>query len=96
MLVYISGPMSNLPDLNFPAFDEAKKFLTKRGFVVISPADLSRERSPMLYSEILRNNLKYLLICNAIFLLKGWGTSKGARMEYFVAENLGMRVIFQK
>jgi len=41
--VYIAGPMRGYKQLNFPMFDAAKNYLLKRGFNVISPADLDRE-----------------------------------------------------
>jgi hypothetical protein len=40
---YISGPMRNYPEFNFPAFDDAKAFLIAQGLNVISPADMDRE-----------------------------------------------------
>ena len=42
MIVYLAGPMTSLPLLNFPAFDEARDALRARRHKVISPADLDR------------------------------------------------------
>lgn len=39
---YLAGPMRGYPDFNFPAFDEARDSLVRRGFAVISPADIDR------------------------------------------------------
>lgn len=39
---YISGKMRGLLHSNFPAFDDAKKFLMSQEIIVSSPADLSR------------------------------------------------------
>jgi nucleoside 2-deoxyribosyltransferase len=41
-VIYIAGPMSGKPMLNFDAFDHAKDFLKEGGWDVISPADLNR------------------------------------------------------
>lgn len=41
--IYLAGPMSNLPQFNFPAFHTAAAALRAQDFVVISPAETDPE-----------------------------------------------------
>ena len=90
--------MSGYPDLNYPAFDAAKAFLTDLGFAVISPADLTREDpesqrllqitplpTPLLRRHCMQIDLNLLLSCDALYLLKGWEHSGGASIETSLA-----------
>ena len=40
MRIYLAGPMSNIPQFNFPAFDAAEADLLARGYDVVPPFDL--------------------------------------------------------
>jgi hypothetical protein len=93
--VYISGPMSGERNLNFPAFDIAKQRLTILGFQVVSPADLERERCFFSYQDKLRDDIRYLLDCEAIYLLDGWEHSQGAKIEFAIAVALNMVVMYE-
>lgn len=44
MKIYISGPMADIPNFNFPAFDKAAAYLKSLGHEVFNPADKDREK----------------------------------------------------
>jgi len=87
--IYISGPMSGLPELNFPAFHAAALTLRDRGWDVVNPAELN----PCLditWAAAMKVDIAALVTCDAIFLLPGWKKSKGASLEHRIAVDLSM------
>ena len=88
--VYLSGPMSGIPDHNFPAFHEWAARLRAEGFEVVSPAEIEEAGS---WEMCLRKDMRELPTCDAIALMPGWERSKGAHLELHVAHRLGMEVI---
>jgi hypothetical protein len=107
--VYCAGPMSSYPkDYNFPAFYSAAESLEKQGYEPVNPAQLDieagytleriKQLDPAEFQEFLKGaakrDLDALQQCDAIALLPGWESSKGARAEKAVAEWLGLRVYY--
>lgn len=93
--VYIAGPMTGLPDFNYPAFHAAAADLRAAGKDVVNPAELHGPEDSggdQSWEWYLRAALVAMLGCDEIVLLPGWETSRGARLERYVAEALGMPV----
>lgn len=89
--IYIAGPMTGLPGLNFPAFHAAAALLRKAGHTVINPAEINPDVT-MAWHECMRADIAQLVTCDVIYLLPGWQASKGATLEHHIAERLGMLV----
>lgn len=92
MRLYLSGPMTGYPALNFPAFLEAARELRARGHEVINPAELG-EHDGWTWEQYLRRDIKAMLDCEGIVMLPGWVNSKGASLEYDIANRLGMKAM---
>lgn len=91
--IYISGPMTGLPDLNFPAFHEAAAKLRALGHDVVNPAELdAADAVPMAWADYMRRDIVHLMACDGVALLPGYTGSKGARLELHIAEALGLDV----
>lgn len=86
MKVYISGAMSRHKDLNRPAFEKAEELLTKNGYEAINPHKIGHKTDNWVLC--MKKDIIALMECNAIYMLKGWHRSKGARLEWFIAKCL--------
>lgn len=90
-MIYIAGPMTGLPGLNFPAFHAAAAKLRAEGFGVVNPAELNPDHT-LPWGECMRIDIANLVRCDAIYLLPGWEASKGATLEHHIAARLDMRI----
>lgn len=91
MKVYISGPITGMPDQNRPAFDAAELAIAARGHVPVNPLRVAAHLPPESdWYEYMRTDVRALLGCDAILLLDGWADSRGARIEENLASTLGI------
>lgn len=91
--VYLSGPMTGLPELNFPAFHEAAARLRGQGLTVVNPAEIN-PGADKSWHACMRADIKALCDCDAIALLPGWQRSDGAHLELHVGHRIGLEVGF--
>lgn len=94
--IYLSGPMTGIPDNNHPLFHKVAAQLRENGDVVFSPAE---------YAEVCGSsfNLRSAFadycqfICqtaDTIVMLPGWILSQGARAEFGLALNFPIEVFY--
>lgn len=94
--VYVAGPMSNLPDFNYPAFYDAEKRLSRFGYDVENPARHFDGDQTRPYKDYMREAVRALTRCDAIYLMDGWEQSEGARFELEVSRRIGLAVMFEQ
>ncbi len=95
MKVYISGPITGLPYEEVEkAFNEAEVMLQEKGYEVVNPLNNGLPTNAT-WSEHMRADLKLMLDCYAIYLLKGYQDSKGAIIEYDLARLFHFDIIEQ-
>jgi hypothetical protein len=90
--VYISGPMSGLPDFNYPAFNAEAARIRALGYTVENPT----ENPPVpghVWELYMRAALRQMLTCDTVAFLPDWRQSRGANVEIELAIHLGMAVI---
>jgi hypothetical protein len=100
--IYIAGPMSGLPEFNFPAFFTAELRLREQNWKVKNPANKDIERTLHTdsfatgdaekaltegfdFREAYLWDVTAIIDGDAIYMLRGWEASPGARGEHAVA-----------
>lgn len=92
MKLFVSGPMSGLPDYNLPVFAEATDHLEAAGFRdVVNPGRFGVIPG-YEWRDYMRDSIRGLLECDAVAVLPGWEGSKGARLEVTIAVDLELPV----
>lgn len=86
--LYLSGPMTGVPDLNRPVFNKAAKALRQKGYKVINPPELDKHSPQRSWEGCLRRDIIELFKCHKIALLGGWKKSKGASLEVYIGKAL--------
>ncbi len=95
MRIYVAGPMTGYPDLNFPAFHTAAAALRVRGHHVENSTEINADpKAPWL--DCMRMDIARLVTCDAVYLLPGWEKSRGAKVEHGLAVGMGFHVIHAK
>jgi len=95
--IYISGKISGVP------FEEAhKKFLNAETALMIHGwSDIANPMKCKIFKKDdewewqMGACLMMLLRCGAIYMLKDWRQSRGARIEHAVAQELEIDIIYQ-
>jgi hypothetical protein len=88
--LYLAGPMTGLPDYNYPAFRKAAAMLRNEGWTVECPIENDDGSQGKPWQFYLREAIKQVARSEAIALLPGWAKSRGARLELYIALSLGL------
>lgn len=108
MKIYVAGPITGYPDNNRTAFLNATVRLDGLGHRAINPHELipdahdgpcptgpHQDVDDHALPCYLRADLKALLDCDAIYLLRGWEASTGANAEFQTARSAGLQVFYE-
>jgi len=87
--VYISGPMTGIKDFNFPAFNKVADKLRAEGYEVLNPAEHGTGED---WDYYMRKDIKMVADCDMVVVLEGWSKSRGAKIEVFLAAQLGIPI----
>ena len=94
MKVYISGKISGIENEAPELFDKAENYLMSIGHEPVNPMKLNHNHDKS-WSSYMKEDIKALCDCDAIYLLSNWNDSKGAIIEHAMAEVFNMKVQYE-
>jgi hypothetical protein len=87
---YLSGPMTNLPDMNWPTFICAEKYIDGEIFNPAKPhgSIIKKPKGTFTWYDFMTEDVSGLLKCKDVIVLPGWSKSTGAIIEVKIGENI--------
>lgn len=92
---YIAGKIGGLqPEVYETNFREAEVEVNKLGYTAVSPLTLTHNHDKSWLSHM-REDIAALVYCDAIYMLSNWEDSPGAKIEFNLAYELGLKIHYQ-
>lgn len=95
MKIYISGKISGT-DLTETRkrFAAVAKAMKRLGYEPVNPLENGLSEQDTWEVHIIKD-IATLLQCKAIYMLQGWKDSKGARIEHYIAIEIGLPIMYE-
>ena len=89
---YISGPITDHPNAG-QIFQDTSEYLKGQNFKVFNPMEIPPPSAKNISKDkewgyYMKESLTMLLGSDYVYMLPGWETSRGARMEFYLATEL--------
>ena len=102
--IFISGPMTGLPNYNFDKFNEVAARLARAGYKMVNPVCICKRfkqeevvKNKEAFDEMVKDQqMAERQLCDSILLLDGWEKSKGVRLELQTAIELKFQIFLEK
>lgn len=92
---YIAGKIGDLTEQEYTNnFQKAAEEVKSLGYEPFSPLDLPHNHDRTWKSYMIED-IRLMMGCDAVYALKNWVHSPGARIEIGLAVQLGIKVIYQ-
>lgn len=93
--VYIAGKISGMDKAEaIELFEVAQLVIEVQGHEAVNPFEVSEESPRKEWHDYMGECHRALLMCQAVLMLPNWHNSRGARIEYAVAREMGIPVYF--
>lgn len=95
-IVYLSGAITGCHN-HKEIFERAEMFVSANmGHIAINPTRLDEiSNEPLTYDQYMAICYRLIDISDAVFMVSGWRSSRGANAELTYAKTLGKEVIYQ-
>lgn len=93
-MIYISGKITGTNDY-LDRFETVEHDLILQGYDVINPAKVNDELPETTYGNYMKMSLCMLSMCDTIYMMSGWETSIGAKLEWEFAKANNYTIIYQ-
>ncbi len=91
--VYIAGKVTGLDyQQTFDKFARIEQTIRELGHETVNPMRLVGKHIKD-WQQAMKICLPEMLTCDAIYLIHDWSDSRGARLEYLMANELGFRLL---
>lgn len=90
--IYISGKITGIEDMAMELFEMAENQIRQYGHIPVNPMKLNHNHD-QTWKSYMKEDLKALHSCDAIFALPNHTDSRGAKIEIAVAKSKGLPVI---
>lgn len=95
MRIYISGKITGLPKQEArEKFANAQALLEEIGLEAVNPMEKG-VFNELSWEQHMVKDIELLFSCDAIFMMGNWIDSKGAQIEYDIANRLEMEIYFE-
>lgn len=92
--IYIAGKVTGEPYQECrEKFAMAEFRLRRKGYETINPLRLAPQDAN--WQDAMKKCVRELAICDEIFMLKDWKNSRGAKVEHYIAEQLGLKFHYE-
>lgn len=92
--VYLSGPMTDLPDYNRESFNLRAEAFRAAGYTVKNPAEISvTHGTDKSYGFYFKRALRMMLESDVVYVFGDITQSRGAEMELQAAQLAGMSIV---
>jgi hypothetical protein len=88
---YIAGPMTGIPEWNYPAFHSMEEKLQQAGFTqILNPAKNPKDPEKYAWEDFMKDAIRLTVSSDQVVFLNGWRKSKGAKIEKSICDSLNI------